>query len=80
MQGSNLTQVEMGRYLYLPHLCLLIISSEFYCSALTFLLCFLIGIFIDNGRIETVTKIMGGFHQSLSGAVISFNSSSRCSL
>ena len=35
MQGGDLVHMKTGRYLYCPHLCLLIISSEFCGSAFT---------------------------------------------
>lgn len=70
MQGGDLVHMKTGRYLYCPHLCLLIISSEFCGSAFMFFLCFLVGFLINDGRVETVTKIMDGSHQSFCCSVI----------
>ena len=58
MQGGDLAHMKTDWYLYCPHLCLLIISSEFCGSAFTFFLCFLVGRLINDGRVETVAKIM----------------------
>ena len=70
MQGSDLAHMKTDWYLYCPHLCLLVISSELCGSAFTFFLCFLVGFLINDGRVETVAKIMDGFHQSLRCSVI----------
>lgn len=70
MQGGDLVHMKTGRYLYCSHLCLLIISSEFCGSAFTFFLCFLVGFLINDGRVETVAKIMDSSHQSLCCSVI----------
>lgn len=70
LQGGDLVHMKTGRYLYFLHLRLLIISPEFCGSAFTFFLCFLVGFLINDGRVETVAKIMDGFHQSLRCSVI----------
>lgn len=61
MQGSDLAHMKTDWYLYCPHLCLLVISSELCGSAFTFFLCFLVGFLINDGRVETVAKIIGQF-------------------
>ena len=70
MQEGDLVHMKTGRYLYFLHLCLLIISSKFCGSAFTFFLCFLVGFLINDGRVETVAKIMDSSHQSFCCSVI----------